>query len=173
MMSDHQDREFEAIRVIYEALEPLDDDARTRIVNYIVDRLDISIEGDDEDDIPEVTAEAVAALDQEQESAPKFATFAELFDAARPVSNPQKALVAGYWLQVCQGQDDFDGQSANRELKNLGEGIPNITLAMNGLKAQKPALAIQLKKSGKSQQARKTYKITVAGIRAVEEMIGK
>ena len=103
--------------------------------------------------------------------APKYETFAELFDAAQPSSNANMALVAGYWLQVCQGQTDFDGQSANTELKHLGRPIANITVAMNSLKSQKPTLVMQLRKSGKSQQARKTYKVTVAGIKAVEAMI--
>jgi hypothetical protein len=59
----------------------------------------------------------------------------------------------------------------NKELKNLGEGILNITSALDALKAQKPALALQLKKAGKSRQARKTYKVTVAGLKFVENMI--
>jgi hypothetical protein len=104
-------------------------------------------------------------LRQEQFQAPKYDSFAELFDAAQPSSKANMALVAGYWLQVCQGQGDFDGQSANTELKHLGQRIENITVAMNSLKGQKPSLVIQLRKSGKSQQARKIYKITPAGIK--------
>jgi hypothetical protein len=34
-----------------------------------------------------------------------------------------------------------------------------------------PRLVLQLKKSGKSQQARKRYKLTTAGITEVERMI--
>jgi len=100
-----------------------------------------------------------------------YSSFAELFDAALPKSNADRALVAGYWLQVCQGAESFGGQAVNTELKHLGEAIANITNALESLKTQKPALALQLKKSGKSQQARKSYKITVAGVRAVEAMI--
>lgn len=96
---------------------------------------------------------------------------AELDDAAAPKSNADTALIAGYWLQVCQGAETFDGFSANRELKHLGKGIANITHALESLKNQKPSLALQLRKSGKSQQARKTFKLTVAGIKAVEAMI--
>ena len=55
-------------------------------------------------------------------------------------------------------------------LKNLGHGIPNVTKALDSLKGQSPALALQLKKAGTSQQARKTYKITVAGIKQIEAM---
>jgi hypothetical protein len=87
-----------------------------------------------------------ASLAEEQAEAPKYGSFAELFDAAKPKSNGDKALVAGYWLQVCQGAENFDGQSANKELKHLGEGLANITNAVESLKTQKPALALQLKK---------------------------
>lgn len=166
-----QDEEFAAIQSIYAALEPLDDDARTRVVTYIVSRLEIDIEGSGPDEPGETSSETEAVISAEQVQAPKYNSFAELFDAAKPTTNATKALVAGYWLQVCQGQEDFDGQSANRELKNLGEGITNITIAANNLRSQKPALVIQMKKSGKSQQARKTYKVTVAGIKAVDSMI--
>lgn len=65
----------------------------------------------------------------------------------------------------------FDSQSAHKELKHLGQQLPNITNALESLKNQKPALVLQLRKSGTSQQARKTYKLTVAGMRAVEKMI--
>jgi hypothetical protein len=101
----------------------------------------------------------------------RFSALGELFDAARPQTNGQRALVAGYWLQVCGGANDLSSQAINTELKHLGYGILNITEALEDLKATKPAHAIQLRKSGTSRQARKTYKITEAGIRAVETMI--
>ena len=94
-----------------------------------------------------------------------------MFDAAQPQTGAQKALVAGYWLQACEGAGSFDSQRANTELKPLGHGVANITAALDTLKTQSPALALQLKKSGTSQQARKTYKITVAGETAVKAMI--
>ena len=168
------DVEFAAIQVVYKALESLDADARRRVIEYITARLEIAtptpftprpagIANDDE--VDEVVLKA------EEAGAPKYGSFAELYDAAQPKSNADKALVAGYWLQVCQGSESFDGFSANKELKNLGHGINNITNAIDSLKGQKPALVLQLRKSGKSQQARKTYKVTVTGIKAVEAMI--
>lgn len=176
-MSDSQsdaDAEFSAMQTLYTALQPLDDDARSRVVAYIVARLEIALQGGAKLSAPiptSVEGGEEAAIIQEEKGAPKYSTLAELSDAAQPKSNADKALVAGYWLQICQGADSFDAMSANRELKHLGEAIANITNAIDSLKGQKPALAIQLKKSGKSQQARKVYKITVAGIKAVEAMI--
>jgi hypothetical protein len=171
--STSADAEFSAIHTVFKALEPLDDDARGRVINYIVARLEINAalsRPGHEAEAPMGETEE-AALKHEQGAAPKYGSFAELYDAAQPKTNSDKALVAGYWLQVCQGGESFDGFSANKELKNLGQGLVNITNSIESLKSQKPALALQLKKAGTSQQARKTYKLTVAGIKAVEVMI--
>ncbi len=61
----------------------------------------------------------------------------------------------------------------NAELKNVGDALSNVTVAFETLKSLKPALVMQMAKSGKSQQARKTYKLTVVGIRAAEEMLAR
>jgi hypothetical protein len=169
-MSGSPDEEFAAMETIYKVLDPLSDEARSRVLAYILDRLEItSGTGRTKAD---VAHEDEAQLVQEQAQAPKYGSFAELFDASAPSGSSDKALVAGYWLQVCGGADSFDGLSANRELKNLGHGLGNVTNAIEALRKQQPALALQLAKAGKSQQARKTYKLTVAGIKAVEAMIG-
>jgi hypothetical protein len=168
------DQEFDATRAVYNALEPLDDGARERVVKHVAGILEINAMVK----APEVQA----AVDEQKsgddaevkpaaEGTPSYKTFAELFDAADPQTASDKAMLAGYWLQVCQQADSFDGQSANKELNHLGHKIGNITNAMAALNALRPSLAIQLAKSGSSQQARKKYKITVAGVEAVKAMI--
>jgi hypothetical protein len=165
------DQEFEATRSVYKALEPLDDYARERVVQHVAGILEISTALKP----PEVKpADTEAKIDEETvvetpPDTPSFPTFAELFNAADPQTAADKALVAGYWLQ--QNADSFDGQSANRELNHLGHKLGNITNALGALNTQRPSLAIQLAKSGSSQQARKKYKITVSGIEAVKAMI--
>lgn len=172
-----EDEEFAAMRKVFGALQRLpDDEARTRVISYATSRLGLQIGTARVIHSHSPNAEPASNGEAEVEamSAPSpysFATFAELFDAAHPQSNADKALVGGYWLQVCQGAESFGGQAVNTELKHLGEAVANITNAIDTLKNQKPALALQLKKSGKSQQARKSYKITVAGVRVVENMI--
>lgn len=169
------DAEFEAMQSVYSALERLGEEARVRVLDYVSSRLGLTVAAKPparRADEAQGEEGEEAALPATQGPAGAFGSFAELFDAASPKGASDKALVAGYWLQVCQGSDTFDGLSINRDLKNLGEGVPNVTSAIDTLKAQKPALALQLKKSGKSRQARKLYKITVAGVRAVEAMIG-
>ena len=164
-------KEFEAIQTVYGALEPLGDEAQTRVLTYIASLLGIDARiatgGASEED-----AADVADSDEAAEQARVFDTFAELHDAANPQSNGEKALVAGYWLQVCQGTESFTAASAQKELTDLGHKIPNITSAIDRVKNQKPMLLLQLKKSGSSRQARKLYKVSQQGITRVQEMVG-
>lgn len=99
--------------------------------------------------------------------------FAEVFDAANPATEPQKLLVAAYWVQVVKGAQQFGAYVLNKELKDLGHGTTHISRSMDSLIRMKPSQILQLKKSGKSQQARKTYKLTRAGADEVERMIAR
>jgi hypothetical protein len=167
-----EDRELAAMQTILGALNPLEEDARSRVMAYIVDRLEIDAlstarGGEQRVDPPEGNG-----AEREQATSRTFHSFAELFDATSPNTNPEKALVAGYWVQVCQAGPNFTAHAANKQLKHLGHGLPNITGALDDLKELKPAQVLQLQKSGKTCQTRKTYKLSHAGIKTVQEMIG-
>lgn len=95
----------------------------------------------------------------------------DLYAAVSPASDASRALVVGYWFQVTQGEQDLDGFQINKELKHLGHGVTNITTALSSLIQRKPQLVIQTRKSGNSKQARKRYRLTDAGVKAVERMI--
>jgi hypothetical protein len=176
-MSDEKpdiDAEFSAIRAVYAALARLDEPAQSRVRTYISARLGITtkrtLAGEKGSDFREMDEDEVSET-RVPISGPQYGSFAELYDAAQPSTESDKALVAGYWFQVCQGAVSFDGFSANRELKHLGHRLGNVTVAIDRLKSQRPALALQLRKDGKTKQARKTYKITDAGIKSVDAMI--
>ena len=175
MATDSQDgidAEFAAMQTVFSTLKGLDDDeARRRVLEYVGARFDIRVGSAPKQKRNEEQAGGTDDEDKGDVAPASYGSFAELHDAAQPKTNPEKALVAGYWLQVCEGAGSFDSQSANTLLKHLGEGMPNITSALDSLKSQKPALALQLKKSGKTRQARKTFKITTAGMKQVEAMI--
>lgn len=117
------------------------------------------------------TANSNAPAAATTNSAASFSTVADLYSAASPSGDAERALVVGFWFQSVGGENDVDGFQVNRELKHLGHGVANITQAFNGLIARRPQLAIQTRKSGNSQQARKRYKLTMEGIRAVEKML--
>lgn len=176
-MSEEAAKEFSAIKAVHDALEPLEEEARTRVLTYIASLLGIdakvasgrvaaATEGDGDEDAD--TAEPAA---EPAKGTPTFSTFAELYAAASPKTNAEKALVAGYWMQVCQSAESFTAASANKELTHLGHKLANITDAIDQMKSQKPMLILQLKKSGSSQQARKLYKVSHEGVKRVEAMI--
>lgn len=97
-------------------------------------------------------------------------TFAEFIEQVDPQSNVDSALATGYWLQVVGKQENFTALEVNRLLLDLGRKINNITNALGSLQKNKPAHVIQIKKKGSSRQARKVYKLTTAGISAVNNM---
>ncbi|GAA1661763.1 hypothetical protein [Microbacterium lacus] len=70
-----------------------------------------------------------------------------------------------------EGKTAFGSLELNKMLKDLGHGVTDTAHVMGALISQKPSLILQLKKSGKSRQARKTYKVTAAGKKAVEQLI--
>ena len=74
-------------------------------------------------------------------------------------------------MQVHEAQDTWQSRRLNTELKHLGYAIPNITDALSSNMRKKPQRVIQLKKSGDSRQATKTYKVTNEGLAYVQGML--
>jgi hypothetical protein len=95
----------------------------------------------------------------------------DLMDAASPRSIVEHVLVASYWFQAVKGQESFTGNEVNSELKDLGHPSSNITDSFNSLMQRRPPAVRQVQKSGTTRQARKRYRLTEVGIRAVESMI--
>ncbi|MEL6110893.1 MAG: hypothetical protein AAFU85_33215 [Planctomycetota bacterium] len=166
--------EIDAMKAVATALQGLDDDAIARIVRWQIDQYGVEIGGVR----PKRKAGGNAGggiggtfeeIDAETPS--DFESAAELMAAAKPSTDVEKVLVTAYWFQVMQNQSDLESQSINTELKHQGHGVKNITTAFDGLMSQKPQLAIQLRKSGTSRQARKKYKLTTEGIQKVRRMI--
>ena len=161
---DQAHDELSAMKVISEALEPLDDAARRRALQWALSRFGAG---------REITVSSSAPVSGDaHRSSVQYENFADLFDAAKPATGKDKALVAAYWIQLCKSEPSFPSQALNVELKHLGHGIGNITEALSQLKNEYPALVLQLKKSGTSKQARKTYKLTQEGVKRVQQMIG-
>jgi hypothetical protein len=160
------DKETEAIGKIAGILEELEEDRRGRVIRYILERFNISGVSKDAK-----LAAGGSQLEPQVDTPAEFGDFASLVDATSPGTDAMRALVAGYWLQVCNDSPSFDAQSANTELKHLGHASSNITTALTVLINQKPALVLQLRKSGNTKQARKSYKVTESGIRRVRQML--
>jgi hypothetical protein len=156
------DPEIVAMGVVATTLEGLDESTRRRVLAWAASRFG---EGK-----PTLHSSALV-VGRDATRSGDFADFPELYHAVDPKTDAHKALTAGYWLQVLQNAQDFGSQPANDLLKNVGYGVGNITRALDGLQALKPALARQVQKSGKSKQARKRYRVTTEGVRTVESML--
>jgi hypothetical protein len=160
-------KELEIMSQIAKLLEQLDAPARARVIGWTISALDVPVSRPAGSGGLGIRGAQVGPASEEV----AYSSFAELFHAAGPRSEKEKALVAAYWVQHSSGADRFVAQQLNTELKHIGYGVGNITDALNQLISDRPNFVIQLTKSGSSKQARKTYKITDAGLRRVSEML--
>jgi hypothetical protein len=155
------DPELQALSTITALLSDLPEASQGRIVSWIRSRFEIA--GAENGSLNETRVRA--------ETGREFPDAATLFVAANPTTGSEKALTAAFWLQEYLHQEEWDGFSINTELKHLGHGLKNVTDALNALIGQRPQLVVQLRKSGKTKQARKRYKLTVEGVRKVRQML--
>ena len=163
-----EDRELSAMQAISRALADLDESERGRVLTWAASRYSVLL--------PKLSggkASGAADPGDEELGSREFAEFVDLYDATNPRTDVERAAVAAYWFQVVQGTPTFQAQGLNDALKNLGFPIKNITDALASLQDRRPAQVRQVTKSGSSRQARKTYKLTVAGENAVRAMLGR
>ena len=161
--------ELDAMKTMARALSPLDEAARTRVIRWAADRFA-------ERNVQSPHTGSTAPNRREDAPAPQGAEFAEmadLFSVAAPRTDAERVLVVAYWHQVHEEQADIDSYSVNRDLKNLGHGVSNVTRAFSALIGQRPQPVVQTRKGGTSKQARKRYRLTTVGISRVEEMLGQ
>lgn len=163
------DPELTAMRSVMDALTDLPLDTVERVLQWAARRFDVSLAH--HSPAARTRAARGTAEERTENDERPFDDFASLFDAANPATAVDNALVAAYWAQVVKGQGDFDSYSINKELKHLGHPSTNITRDLGALMERSPRLVMQVRKSGTSRQARKRYKVTTEGVRAVERMI--
>ena len=163
------DAEISAMAAIVQALTPLEEEARERILCWANQRF------------KDTTAHAVVSrapgrepcADEKAGESMRYEQIHDVFDAANPTTGPDRVLVAGYWFQVYEHHDDLEGMTLNRALKDLGHVSANITRDLDSLINRTPHLVQQIKKEGSTRQARKKYRLTREGIRAVEKMLNR
>jgi hypothetical protein len=166
------DPELDAMSAISRALSPLESDVQGRVMRWAAERFGIrQASSGGISAHPDAGADSVTPGDRGSEGTHEFKHFAELFSAAGPTTDADKALVAAYWAQVVLGHEGWQSRAVNADLKHSGHGIGNITRALQMSIEKKPQLIIQLKKSGTSQQAIKTYKLTTEGVTYVKGLI--
>lgn len=166
------DLEIEAMIAISGAFNGLEDAERMRVLRWAYDKFGSAPlpdpKGTGKVDGP---GSGGAGGDEDQTVPQDYGDFAELYDAAAPKSDADKALVAAYWHQKYKGNDQFGSQPLNNYLKDLGHQLKRINDALAaGIKAS-PARVLQVRKSGNAPQGRKMYKLSKEGLKAVERMI--
>jgi hypothetical protein len=166
--------DLKALETILKTLEPLSEDERERVLRWASEKLGIS------QTVPGQTRggpqKKAAAIDAAFEKHPGgFQDVGEFLAAASPASDADRVLCVAAYLQDISGWADatLSGKQINDELKNLGHGVKNITDSINTLKARKPQHMIQTKKSGKSKQAWKEYRVTRAGVEHAYRLISE
>jgi hypothetical protein len=159
-----EDAELSAMKTVYEALKDLDEDARQRTLAWAAGRLEVNAP------VEKGGASGAAGANEDTSD---FSDVAELIDAAQPARGPEHALVVAYWIQIIEKKEGWTGNEVNSQLRNMGHGAANITTTLDRLIKRKPSLVMQTAREGKGTNAKKTYKLTSVGIRAVQSMISK
>lgn len=176
------DSEIEAMGKVADALGELEEDAQGRVLRWVAERYGValaptrnnggtgggagSVDPGDEDFAEDEENNGGSG---ENDGGPKqFEHFAELYDAASPTTDAEKALVASYWAQFISGKSSFGSRELNRDLKDLGHAVSAINRVMIQNMKKKPALILQVSRGGGSAQAQKKYKVSAAGKKWVE-----
>jgi hypothetical protein len=157
------DPELNVLSAISSLLIDLPEESQARIVTWITSRF--GAQG------AVMMSARHADRSDSADQARDFPDVATLFVAAKPLTGSEKALTVGFWLQECLHHEEWEGFAINSELKHLGHGLKNVTDALNALIDHRPQLVVQLRKSGKTKQARKRYKLTAEGVRKVRQMV--
>jgi hypothetical protein len=162
------DLELESMAKMNDALEALTEEQRRRVILWAVDKFQVSIGGRAPALSVKDAASVSSTISPSAQGSLEFSDLAGLFEVCNPKSDREKALVAGYWLQISANGKEWDTESANEQLKELGQGVNNIALAVHGLK---PKFVLQTKTQGDDGKKRKQYRLTTLGIKKVRDMI--
>ena len=163
-----QDEELEVMSAVYQEFMRIDDEAKQRVLDWVAGKFSLisPITG-----ITGTKTLAGQVPSRETISIESFSSVADAFNAASPEIDRDKALIVAAFLQKNLGKDEITGYEINNELRQLGHGLNNITDAINQMMDKRPKLMIQVKKEGKTKQARKKYKVTTEGLKVVQQML--
>jgi hypothetical protein len=161
MAAPKKDAEIEAMGKVTVALDDLEEETRRRVIRWAAERYGVTLSKAARG--PQQRQNDGDSDDEDEQEEKEFAEVGDLFSAAAPPTDEDRALIVAYWFQELEGQPNVTSYQVNKELKNLGHGANNITRVFDNLIATSPQLVIQTRKSGTSKQARKTYKVTKAG----------
>lgn len=178
------DPELAALNTAYTALKDLDPDAVARNLNWIATRLGVAVPlkpavgSTAKAGLPGSLSQTQTPAAPERDTAPSeqrtdpteffnSPTAAEFLARFHNPSDKERVLIVAAYLQKSRQTKDLTGFLINKELKNIGHGLKNITAVTTQWQQDRPQKLIQLRKSGSSQQAQKTLKVTEEGLKWV------
>jgi hypothetical protein len=161
------DPEVEAMGGLTVALDGLEPEQQARVLRWAAERYGISL------GVKKPTLSGTGGIGGHEGEPSEYADLGDLFSAAAPSTDEDRALVVASWLQEFQEekQPNVTGAQVNKELKNLGHGSNSINKVFDALIATSPQQVIQVRKSGTTRQGRKNYKVTRAGVNRVRELL--
>lgn len=161
--------ELKAMKAVYDALSELDEDAKKRVIDWVIGKFALG-RSKQKADRGAIGIQPISGTGETNLAS--FSSVADLFAMTNPKSEADKVLVVASYLQEAKNLSELTGREVNKELTHLGHGVKNITAAINTLMNKKPKLMIQTRKEGKTKQAQKKYKVTTEGLAAAQKMIG-
>lgn len=103
--------ELKAMADIEAALKDLPEEERSRVMQWAAARFGATLAGR--------TVTTKPAAPAAGPSNDEYSTLAELYDAASPATDANRALVVAYWFQCLQGAADVESRAINMELTQL------------------------------------------------------
>lgn len=170
------DSELEALNKINEAIRELPEDAKVRVIAWLINKYSIH-----SGHSPVLTPKVLTNVDthNEQEniiepdvmSITSYATAADLLAKCNPNKENEKILIVSAFLQAKNPTKDLTGYEVNHTLKNIGHKVNDFSHNIDSLMKRKPQLMIQTKKSGNTRQAKRNYRVTDEGMKEIERLV--
>jgi hypothetical protein len=158
-MIPSKDTELEAMASVVASLEPLDADARARVITYAVDRFAVSV-------APKGQGRRVEALRSNSPGGSEFADFPDFFHRIGAVTEPEQLLVSAYWLDSL-GITEFRAGEISAPLADLGHAGTRVSHSLEALRTMRPSALNQVSKTGRN----KVWRVSDAGRKLVESWV--
>jgi uncharacterized protein YyaL (SSP411 family) len=167
------DREFEALLKTYEVLSELDSSARERVISYLQTKFEGAEPKPEKKERTSARVRSIPAKKTRKRRKRKVASaddgkLAELFNGLKIKGNAERVLLTAYHLNKNRKLTEFSARDVNRELKSIGKGIKNITLAFSKLTKSK-LIRVSTEKVG--ARTRNTFRLSRTGTQAVNEAL--
>lgn len=155
----------------YDALNTLNDEDKKWVLSALYSRL----EGKGQSDVksmpksnrPEAKSDVVTTGESNHVEDDGFA---EAFSKVNPTTEDKKVLFTAWYLFGRDVLQQFRGFDITKRLKQTGHAVNSVSVCLGRLKAQKPALVVQVGAGGNKKQSRKSYRLTDEGVKAASQM---